>query len=83
MDTAINVNGIIKAVGTPTMRIRMSSLPGAAFVPDIRPELAVGPPRWDGIQIVNSVSDENIISHVDIEFAQSSNGSIGVAIGRS
>ncbi len=77
-DTELTVNGIIKAEGTPFMRIRMASLPGATFVPDIRPELPLGPPRWDGIQIVNSMSSENIISHVDIEFAQSSDGAIGV-----
>lgn len=77
-NTEITVNGTIKAVGTPTMRIRMASVPGATFVADIRPELPAGPPRWDGIQIIDSNSTENIVSHVDIEFAQSSTGSIGV-----
>jgi len=77
-DTQITVNGIIDAQGTEYQRIRFTGVPGAALVPDIRPELPNGPPKWGGIQLHNTMSDQNIISYADVEYAQDSNGSIGV-----
>ena len=66
------------AVGTKHDRIRFTSDPGAPHVPDIRPELPNGPPRWGGIQIVDSSATDNIISFADVDYAQTSNGSIGM-----
>jgi len=77
-DTQITVNGIIDVQGTEYQRIRFTGVPGAPLVADIRPELPDGPPKWGGIQLQNTMSDQNIISYADVEYAQNSSGSIGV-----
>ena len=76
--TRLTIGGILSAIGTEYQRIRLTSLPGEALVSDIRPELPNGPAKWGGIQFVNSNSDQNILSYVDIEYAQSSGGSVGL-----
>ncbi|MCH8921556.1 MAG: hypothetical protein IIA67_00230 [Planctomycetes bacterium] len=58
----VTVNGRIVAVGTPEERIRLSN--------------SAETTRWDGIHIRNSL-ENNVFAYVDIEDAQSSNGSIG------
>lgn len=79
MDTGaiLTVNGVLTAVGTDLKRIRFTGIPGAAFVADIRPEIPAGPPHWGGIQFSATMSPQNILSHVDVEYAQSASGSIG------
>ncbi|MDG2125456.1 MAG: right-handed parallel beta-helix repeat-containing protein, partial [Verrucomicrobiales bacterium] len=76
----ISVEGTIHAVGTETDRIQVNALPGAPFEPDTagNDSLPDGPPKSDGIKIVNSASPDNIISYLDIGNAQDSNGSIGI-----
>ena len=78
---SLNVQGVLMARGTQYERIRFTSVPNAAFVPD-RPNgvtgLPDGPPRWNGIHFQNSTAGENIIAHADFEYAQSSLGSIGL-----
>jgi len=77
-DSSIIVNGIIDANGTEYQRIRMTSVPGEPYVEDIRPELPYGPPKWDGIQLQNTMSPFNRIAYTDIEYAQTSDGAIGL-----
>lgn len=79
--TSLNVRGVLSAQGTKHERIRFTSLPGSEFVPNRPSEqanLPDGPPRWNGVQFENSVSDENIIAYADIEYAQNTRGSIGL-----
>jgi len=81
-DSSIVVGGTIDANGTEYQRIRMTSVPGVPLVPDIRPELPYGPPKWGGIQLQNTMSALNRIAYTDIEYAQDEtggNGSIGLA----
>ncbi len=80
LDTQLTINGKAQIIGTPTMRIQFSPVPGAPFVPDPagNGSLPDGPPKWDGIRIVDSMDPDNRIAHVDIGHAQDSNGSIGI-----
>ncbi len=77
----IVVRGRLVAQGEPERRILFSSPPDAPFVPD-RPNghvgLPDGPPRWDGIHFRNSRDDQNLVSYVDVQYAQSDDGAIGV-----
>ncbi len=84
MDTGaiLTVNGVLSAIGTDLKRIRFTGIPGAAFVADVRPEIPAGPPHWGGIQFSATTSDQNIISYADVEYAQSSSGSIGATNSR-
>ncbi len=80
-DAELLVHGTIVAQGEEHVRIRFTSVPGAAFVPNRpggRPGLPDGPPRWEGIHLVDSMSEENVLAFADIEYAQDSQGSIGV-----
>jgi hypothetical protein len=77
-NTRLVVRGELRAAGTDFERIHMRATPGQAFVSDIRPELEQSPPHWGGIQFHDSESPGNLVSKVDIEYAQSPNGSIGV-----
>ncbi len=76
-DAGITVNGTLIARGEPHQRIRMTSIPGLPFVPDLR-GLPDGPARWDGIHFRDSNSNDNVIAYADIEYAQDGEGSIGV-----
>ena len=79
-DTQITVNGKAQIVGTPEMRIQFSPVPGAPFVanPAGNGSLPDGPPKWDGIRIVDSMDPDNRIAHIDVGHAQDNNGSIGI-----
>ena len=77
-DTRIVVRGVIEAVGRQHERIRLTTLPGTPVVPDIRPELPDGPPKWGGIQLRDTTSPDNVLAFLDIDYAQTSQGSIGV-----
>ncbi|MFV2065593.1 MAG: lamin tail domain-containing protein, partial [Pirellulales bacterium] len=74
--TGFTVQGRLDAQGSTYQRIRLTSVPDVPPVPDL-PGLPDGPPRWDGIRFLNTMSDQNIVSRTDIEYAQSSQGSIG------
>lgn len=74
----LEVHGQLQAAGTKHQRIRLTGVPGAALVPDIRPELPAGPPKWQGIHVVDSTSADNLISFADVEYAQSSGGAVFV-----
>ena len=73
----ITVNGVLVARGDPYERIRFTSIPGLPFVPDIQ-GLPDGPAKWIGIHFDGSRSDQNVIAHADIEYAQHNRGAIGV-----
>ncbi|YCM42810.1 lamin tail domain-containing protein [Verrucomicrobiaceae bacterium 227] len=80
LDTQITVNGKAQIVGTPEMRIQFSPVPGAPFVSDPagNGSLPDGPPKWDGIRIIDSMDPDNRIAHIDVGHAQDTNGSIGI-----
>ena len=62
------------------MRIQFSPVPGAPYVPDPagNGSLPDGPPKSDGIKIIDSMDPANRIAHLDIGHAQDSAGSIGI-----
>ena len=80
LDTQITINGRAQILGTPEMRIQFSPVPGAPFVADPagNGSLPDGPPKWDGIRLVDSMDPDNRIAHIDVGHAQDSNGSIGI-----
>ncbi len=78
-DAGLAVSGTLVAAGTEYDRIRFTSIPNAPLVPDDSSAgLPNGPPHWDGVQFIDSMSPDNLISYADIEYAQDVNGSIGV-----
>ncbi|MCA9218481.1 MAG: CotH kinase family protein, partial [Planctomycetales bacterium] len=77
---SIEVRGILQAEGTPFERIRFTSVPNAPLVPDNASNgLPNAPPHWNGVQFVSSRHSENLMSYVDVEYAQTSDGAIGAA----
>ncbi len=76
----LKVRGSLNARGSEYERIRFTSVPNAPFVPN-RPNgregLPDGPPRWQGIHFEDSLSANNVISFADIEYAESTGGSVG------
>lgn len=77
--TRLTVNGTIRLEGSPTSRVQLTSVPGAPFENDsASDDLPPGPPKWDGIKIVDSMDPANRIAHVDIRNAQHREGSIGI-----
>ncbi len=76
-DAELVVRGTLIARGNAQGRIRFTALPGVPDVPDL-PGLPDGPARWKGIHFVESRSPDNLIAYADIEYAQDSNGAIGV-----
>ncbi|HUF62906.1 MAG TPA: lamin tail domain-containing protein [Verrucomicrobiales bacterium] len=82
-DAELKVLGELAAEGRPYRRIRFSSAPGAAWVPDIRPGLPEGPPKWKGIHFEGTLSEENRIVSADIIDAQDLGGSVGLVRSRA
>lgn len=77
--TRLTVNGTVRIEGTPTMRVQFTSVPGAPLEDDpASDDLPPGPPKWDGIKIVDSMDPANRIAHLDIRNAQHREGSIGI-----
>ncbi len=76
-EARLTVRGTLIAAGTANQRIRFTTVPGQPLVPDLE-GLPEGPARWSGIQFRGSKSSENIVAFADLEYAQDSNGSIGV-----
>ena len=77
--TRLTINGSVQIEGTPFSRVQLTSVPGAPFVDDPASDgLPPGPPKWDGLKIVDSMNPSNRIAHVDIRNAQHREGSIGI-----
>ena len=77
--TRLTINGSVQIEGTPTRRVQLSSVPGAPYEADPASDgLPDGPPKWDGIKIVDSMDPSNRIAHLDIRNAQHRQGSIGI-----
>ena len=77
--TRLTINGSVRIEGTPTMRVQLTSVPGAPYEEDPASDgLPDGPPKWDGIKIVDSMNPANRIAHLDIRNAQHRQGSIGI-----
>lgn len=69
----LTVHGVLRALGTPHARITFSHVPGAVAVGDadpIVPGLQVGPPKWGGVRLVDSMAEENRVSHATFINAQ-------------
>ncbi|MFP6873591.1 MAG: lamin tail domain-containing protein [Verrucomicrobiales bacterium] len=79
-DKKLRINGISQIVGTPTSRIQFSPVPGVPFVPDSagNGSLPDGPPKSEGIKIIDSMNPNNRIAHIDIGHAQDREGAIGI-----
>ncbi|MEZ5303595.1 MAG: lamin tail domain-containing protein, partial [Verrucomicrobiales bacterium] len=79
-DIELDIEGVIRAIGTADARIQFTALPSAAFAADPagNGSLPDGPPKSDGIKIIDSMSPDNIISYADIAHAQDNLGAIGV-----
>ncbi|MBL49807.1 MAG: hypothetical protein CMP28_12775 [Roseibacillus sp.] len=77
--TRLTINGSVRIEGTPTSRVQLTSVPGAPYEEDPASDgLPDGPPKWDGIKIVDSMDPANRIAHIDIRNAQHREGSIGI-----
>lgn len=76
----LTVNGVLRAIGSEFSRIRFGPDPAAdpAADPAGNGNLPSGPPKSGGIQFVDTLSGQNILSFVDILHAQSAEGSVGV-----
>jgi hypothetical protein len=76
----LTVRGTLGAEGSANARIRFTSVPGAEPVPDPagNGELGLASPKWAGIEFVNSMSPDNVLSYIDIENAQAATGSVGI-----
>ncbi|MFP6904368.1 MAG: lamin tail domain-containing protein, partial [Verrucomicrobiota bacterium] len=76
----ITVNGVLKSQGSAYARVYCGPVPNAALVPDPAGNggLPDGPPKWGGIQFVDSLSSANLMSHTDVHHAQDENGSVGI-----
>ena len=69
----ITVNGRILAQGTAARRIVFSHLPGTNSATDVDPikfGTQTGAPKWGGLRIVDSMTQENIVSFCDFINAQ-------------
>ncbi|MEM7384061.1 MAG: lamin tail domain-containing protein, partial [Verrucomicrobiota bacterium] len=73
----LRIKGSLKADGEAGDRIQFTVDPAAPLEPDIRPGLPPAPPRWNGVQFVDSISDENRLAYLDIRHAQNAGGSVG------
>ena len=75
----LSVYGSLQIEGTPDRRVQLTSIPGAPLEADPASDgLPPGPPKWDGIKIIDSMDPANRIAHVDIRNAQHREGSIGI-----
>ena len=75
----LTVSGSVQIEGTPFSRVQLTSVPGAPFVADPASDgLPSGPPKWDGLKIVDSMDPTNRIAHVDIRNAQHREGAVGI-----
>ncbi|MFP6873885.1 MAG: lamin tail domain-containing protein [Verrucomicrobiales bacterium] len=76
----LTVNGVLRAIGSEFSRIRFGPDPAASLVPDPagNGNLPNGPPKSGGIQFVDTLSSQNILSFADILHAQSEDGSVGI-----
>lgn len=74
----LTIRGELIAAGTATRPIVMTSDPQAPPAPDLHPSLPPGPPRWGGVQFVDSTSSHNLLSHVTIHDAQTTQGAVGL-----
>lgn len=67
----LTVNGVLRVLGTAYGRVRFSHVPGATPVDDpVVSGTQLGPPKWDGIVIQNSLSPDNLIAYADFDNAQ-------------
>ena len=76
----ITVHGVLRAIGSDFSRIRFGPDPAAPRVanPAGNGNLPDAPPKSGGIQFVDTLSGQNLLSFVDILHAQSAEGSVGV-----
>ncbi len=69
----ITVMGHLLAQGSAQQRILFTGIPGVVAAGDsdpIKNGIQSGPPKWGGLRIIDSMTRENIVSHVDFIDAQ-------------
>ncbi len=69
----MTVNGRIVAQGTADQHIVFSHVPGTIAAGDADPiknGVQTGPPKWGGLRIIDSMSQENMIAYCDFVNAQ-------------
>lgn len=69
----LTVNGRILAAGTAASHITFSGVPGAVATGDADPiknGTQTGPPKWGGVRVVDSLTQENIFRYCDFTNAQ-------------
>ena len=84
-DAMLTVKGTIQAFGTNQQPILITAPPGADDVPDRAGNggLPDGPPKSKGIKIVDSMSADNLLTHVVFKHAQDNNGALGIIRSRA
>ena len=69
----LTVLGRLLAEGTAQQRILFTGIPGAFAAGDADPVkngIQTGPPKWGGVRVTDSMTQENIVSYVDFVDAQ-------------
>ncbi|HZJ14592.1 MAG TPA: hypothetical protein VFD27_06055 [Chthoniobacteraceae bacterium] len=80
----LTIQGALQILGTADCHVRCTGIPGTAPVADPASSgLPPAPPKWAGIQFVDSMSAANVVTWCDIVDAQSLNGSIGLTRSRA
>ena len=77
----LTVEGTLQILGKPNQRVRFGPHPSATPQDDpLLRGIQLGPPKWGGIRLVDSLSPENQVRYTDIVHAQPTDnqGSIGV-----
>ncbi len=78
------VNGILRVEGTEACPVIFGPEPGAALEADpAAAGLPAAPPKWGGIQFVNTMSAQNWITWAQVHHAQTMEGGIGLVGSRA
>ena len=78
------VNGVLRVEGTAAAPVIFHPEPGVPNEADPASSgLPFAPPKWGGIQFVNTMSPDNWISYADVSHAQTMEGGIGLVASRA
>lgn len=78
------VNGVLRVEGTAAAHVVFHPEPGAPLEADpASAGLPFAPPKWGGIQFVNTMSPDNWVSYADVSHAQTMEGGIGLVASRA
>jgi hypothetical protein len=78
------VNGVLRVEGTSAAPVVFGPVSGAPMEADpASAGLPFAPPKWGGIQFVNTMSPDNWISYAQISHAQTMEGGVGLVASRA